>query len=227
MSKIGLFFSITLIIGIFLVLILLVANKAVLAAEPGDEDGVDLKIKIEASTDHGATWVNFSGTDFSGNQSITANPGDQIDWRLKLWNEGAQLADNVDISEDYENEEYIDDITITDFDLDNDGREFDSGDISRVDENTSENVGYQGVSGTITLVDNFPTEQTTIIFGGNISDYDAGFIAHSPWQLVERAFAVGVGKESFVRIVVNENNTVEQNSNTNTRILPPTGKKAF
>ena len=203
-----------------------VANRTIFAAEEGANDGVDLKFKIEGSTDN-ATWVNYSGTDFAGGQTITASPGDVIYWRVKIWNEGPQRALTIDNEAAYINDSYIELIDITNMDLDGDEREYDGGDLDQVNEGTSEDTGYQGVSGSITLKNSFPEGETAIVFGGYVADYTAGALGFAPMPLVSRALAVGVNKSSAIRIVVNTtplaNNTTVATAPVITT-LPQTGK---
>jgi len=42
------------------------------------ETGVDLHIKVEASRDNGSTWHNYSGTESSGGETVSVDPGDTV-----------------------------------------------------------------------------------------------------------------------------------------------------
>ncbi len=59
----------------------------------------DLHVKMEISNDDGATWHNYSGTEFHDGESVTLEPGEQFKFRIKLWNTQTELeGDMTDIT---------------------------------------------------------------------------------------------------------------------------------
>lgn len=184
--------------------------KIVKAAEPGAVDQVDLHIKTEVSADAN-NWINYSGTEESGSQTLTVAQGGTLYFRIKLWNTGTRDALNAEIEGSVDNSGYVNDLDVSEADLDGDldgfaGFTFGSGGVGQVDEvaqGSTEDTGFDGLQGTIQLGTNFPVGQTVLTGTVNINDYDPEGLAYNPFQLIRRAHADGVNRESAVRIAVN------------------------
>lgn len=229
---------------LFLVLILssflaVGLEGAVMAQEAGS----DVHIKVEASTNTAeevangeATWVNYSGTEFSGGVSIAANPGDKIFIRTKIWNSSSYwAADNITGTSQTANFGYVTSVLEND-DSDGDSTAYDSyffvGDgnaaISRAYAYGSEDDGgiseygqnCQGLLTSVTLDDSFPAGQTVITAQGTISDYEDREVVGGMLDKFGIAYAQGVDRSSMVRITVGEGATATPTATISSTATP-------
>lgn len=178
-----------------------------LAANQGDQDGIDLHILLEASADNGATWHNTGGTDNPGGEMLNINPGATVLFRVKVWNDGDGAAGGVQILGEIEDAEYVTDAVVTDnqlgdlpfigFDIENYGQ----GEVAVINIGGSENDGFEGVQGTITFGHNFPSGQT--VLNGAVWIHDYTLLGFRNNQFIRLAHAEGVNNFSLVRLVVN------------------------
>lgn len=217
LQKIWIFLAIFGLLVLSSTVYLIFNSKKALAAQPGDQDNVDLHIKVEASSDNGVTWVNFSGTEEGDGQTLNVNPGGQIEFQIKVWNTGILDADDVDIEANATNEGYVTGSDVDDTDLDNDGFDFNgfafanggAGTVAGVTAGSTEGAGFQGLHGTIQLSNNFPAGQTVLTGEVFIDDYEPGLIGFNPFRSIARAIAIrhafadGVGRQSGIRIAIN------------------------
>ncbi len=171
---------------------------------PGET--MNLHVKMEASKD-GTTWYNYSGTDYSANQNLSANPGDTIQIRVKVWNDGTGLAVNVTGTGSATNAAYISSTSVINANLDaldavSYVGDFFSGSgeatLSQVAAGTTEATSQQGLF-SITLSNNIPAGETVVLGTVTISNY--GALTQNPF--IKTAMAEGLGNNSIVRIVVN------------------------
>ena len=184
------------------------ASRAI-AASAGASDDVDLHIKVEVSADQGATWSNFSGTEDAGGDVVAVSPGDELQYRVKVWNTGTINANNVDILGTVSNASYVASTAVTASDFLGfafaEGRD---GTAGIVEDGSTEEAGFYSVTGTLTLADSFPVGQTLISGSVNITDYLAGEFALNPIQRIaktlgiSKAKALGVDRVSGMRIAV-------------------------
>lgn len=62
------------------------------------EDTYDIGTRVEVSKDSGATWFSYDSSDdpaLGTGQTLTASPGDTLTFRVRVWNEGNTVANNV------------------------------------------------------------------------------------------------------------------------------------
>jgi len=200
----------------------------------GDIPTINLHIKVEASKDQGATWYNYSGADYSGGQTLSANPGDTIWIRIKLWNDGEEAAGSIAGTGAISNYSYVSSATVLDADKDEDTIPYDgyfftgtgTGNIGVVLNGTSETFHAEQLLLAIKLSDVAPPEGSNIILGeATISAYDELHPVKIPW--VERALAAGLNRKSAVRIAINTSQTTSTPTPTptptSTENLPETG----
>jgi len=200
------------------------------------EVGADVHIKVEASANTAeeiangeATWVNYSGTEFSGRISITANPGDKIYIRTKIWNSATgYTATSITGTSQTTNFDYVTSA------LENDDPDGSSpgpspiafnpyffvgagnGAIAEAYAFGSEDDGgiseygtnCEGLLTSITLDDSFPSGQTIITAQATISDYEESAVGEiGLLNKLGIAYAQGVGRSSMVRVTVGEDAT--------------------
>jgi len=176
----------------------------------GLDDGVNMHVLVEGRTSSSSPWLNYSGNYSPGGQTITANPGDTITFKIRVWNDGAAIADNAEISGAVTNSGDVSGLAITDDNLDGDLNHFTGfhfegggdGTVAVVLNHGTPTTDYQGILGTITLGNNFPVGQTVITGEVTLADYAARKVGFSP-SLFGKAHADGQGVKSAVRIVVN------------------------
>lgn len=176
------------------------------------EDNVNLHIKVEVSKD-GTTWYNYSGTEYSGNQTLSASPGDTIQVRIKIWNTGTFYVRNVTGTGTLTNSSYIASAAVINTDGDANGRNYDgyffsgigTGSIAQVDQGTTE-ASAELLLLSFTLSNNFPAGETVIFGEATISKYT--IIGRS--DFIDRAYAEGTGRKSAIRIAVNVPLTLPQ-----------------
>ncbi len=198
------------------------------AAAPGDLDGVNLHIKTEGSLDHGATWFNFSGTEESDNASLNAVPGETIDYRIKVWNDGLlRDALNVQIEGTVTNPTYVTGL-VADGDADGDLNGFVGftfagggvGQIANIDIGGTELAGYQMIDGQIQLSNNIPAGTTIMLGTVRIVDYAPEGIGFNSLSRIANIFGVnraradGAGRQSAIRITIG----VGSSSGTGTKL---------
>jgi hypothetical protein len=204
-------FQIICLVVLFVSAISLITFKTlekVKAAGPGD--GVNMHVLVEGRTSSSNPWLNFSGNYSPGGATITANPGDIINFRIRVWNDGTVIADNAEISGTVTNTSYVSGLDIANYDLDGDGHHFTGfhfasggdGKVAVVLNHGTPTTDYQGILGTITLGNNFPVGQTVIIGEVTVTNYEARGITFNP-SLLGKAYAQEVGQKSAIRIVVN------------------------
>ncbi len=201
------------ILAIIGLVVSLVAVK-VKAAGVGDIDDVELHIKYEVSSDNGATWRNFSGTESSGGESITVTPGATVEIKVTTWNSDSLAAINVIGTGTTTNSSYIQNATILSDDTDADTIPYTgffvsgggAGGISLVPGLTPESPG-ETFTASLQLGSNFPAGQTVIESEIEIDDYTPELIVYRPFQLIKKAYALGVGNKSAIRIIVNNEQT--------------------
>jgi len=237
--------------GLFLIFGSLFYLLNLTRAVKAQEDDVDLHIKLEVSDDGGDSWHNFSGTEFSGGESLPIIPNEQIIIRCKIWNTGEEDARDVNAIGEFDDFGlYIPGLVNTD--ADGNGRNFAlapgggiSGVISQVDSLSTENCddenGSECVELSITFFDDLPTEQILINLKGTLGVYTpGGFLANYFNHFAGSAYALGAGRDSTARLVIaedddggsppdqdinqdNQNNEDNQNILSNLKELPQTG----
>ena len=190
------------------------------------EDDVNLHIKLEASLDNGVTWKNYSGTEFSGGESVVADPGDTVLVRGKMWNTGTGDAYGAIAEGTLTNFGYVSAINLDDADVDGNGRSYTLGEgmenaqISQVSNTTIEECnplnGSECADFNFVLENNFPVGETVIIAKMEIASYQTRVLNFLFDDLTREAYALGTGRDSAVRIVVNVAESVAE-------ILPETG----
>jgi len=175
------------------------------------EDDVNLHIKLEASLDNGATWHNYSGTEYSEGETINADPGDTVLMRIKIWNTGTDNAGEVVSSGTLTNYNYVKTIELVSADADGNGEsytlgsEMESGAIALVvnggtEECTAES-GSECATLNFVLSGNFPIGETIIISEIYIDSYQSIRVG-LPYNFIRETYAIGLGRKSAVRIAV-------------------------
>jgi len=208
-NKFSFFQVLTLIVLFGLVATLITFKTIQKVKASGIGDSVNLHVLTEGKTASSATWLNYSGNYSPGGQTITANPGDTINFRIRVWNDGIVIADNTDISGTVTNSGDVSSLAVTNDDLDGDTLHFTGfhftgggdGTVAAVLSGGTKDVADQGLSGTVTLGNNFPVGQTVIVGEVTIAGYTAEQIGFNP-SLFGNAHADGAGVKSAVRIVV-------------------------
>jgi len=215
--------------GIFMCLGFLVYSFCFKQSVRAQEDNVDLHIKLEASVDNGATWHNYSGTEFQGGESVNADPGDTVLMRIKIWNTGEGDASDVVSTGVLTNYAYVDNISAVSTDADGNGRsytlgsEMESGTITQVDNSGTEACtalsGSECASLNFVLSNDFPVGETVITSEVDIASYETRMMVGSLNNILAReVYAVGTGRKSAARIVVNV---------AEPEVLPQTGSIAL
>jgi len=177
------------------------------------DDDVNLHIKLEASTDSGTTWHNYSGTESPGGESVNANPGNTVLMRVKIWNTGEGDALNAVSTGTLTNFDYVSAINLVSADADGNSRsyvlgsEMESGTISQVDNSGAEECtpvsGSECATLNFVLADSFPIGETVIVSEIDIESYTTRGLGFNFNKLVREAYALGTGRKSAARIVVN------------------------
>ena len=85
-----------LLTGLIVFLILVLVCSFILPQKTEATDLNDyLFLRLEASKDNGATWHNYSGTDYSGGETITVNPGDTVKIKFTIWNADTEYISSL------------------------------------------------------------------------------------------------------------------------------------
>lgn len=215
----------------------------VIAGFTGDQ-GIDLRTRLEASTDNLA-WVNYSGEDNPGNATLNVSAGDTVYIRLKTWDiSDLIVATNIEFTGTFTNPQYI---SSTDFlgtgtndDLDGDGVKVYSltsydevagtavFDLNGISPSSSVDTDFDSGGVTIT-VDSDTPDQTVILATVQITSAD-----ELPWiswatNIYDRALADDQAT-TRVRILVNNptptptpTSTTTTTATATTNALPETG----
>jgi hypothetical protein len=197
-------------------------------------ENVDLKVKLEASIDNGTTWHNYSGDTNPDGESVTAQPGDTVQLRLKAWNESStHSTTDTSLLGTSTNSKYIASASTTDADEDNNGTSYtgalvdEGAGVGLIDLSVdgSESANYESATFDVKLENNFPVGQTVLIGTTEITGEGTeviivgsndNLIRHLAHLLApSSALADGLGNQSKIRIVVNVNGETEE--------LPQTG----
>lgn len=200
--------------GVGVCVLALALSWTIFKPAKAQEDDVNLHIKLEGSLNNGVNWHNYSGTEFSGGESITANPGDTVLMRVKIWNTGDGNAYDVVSSGTLTNFAYVNAVNVVSTDADGNGRSYTvdpgvtGGTISQVNlggtEPCTAQTGSECATLNFVLSDNFPVGQTVIVSEITIDSYTDRRVANSLFNdMIREAYAVGTGRKSAARIVVN------------------------
>jgi len=217
-----------------------------------DDLDVVLHNKIEASTDNGVTWHNYSGSDGPGGETVSANPGDTIKVRVKAWDSGTIFTTATEGNFTVTNASYIDSISGIETNVDGDpisyqvtyfdpegvsgSAIFDDQMIQEGDESGCApgagfppcELGYFNLK----LKSSFPAGETIITIKTEITGYD--FLVtqkkSNRFALIPKAYAAGRqytvnDVNSTIRISVNvaAAATTATTSTTTAQTLPQTG----
>jgi len=220
------------------------------------ETEANVHIKVEATLDSAekiaageAGWHNYSGTEFSGGETITAKPGDKIYIRTKIWNTATTYtAKNISGTSQITNSSYVttalenadpdgsspgpDPISFNPYFFVGDG----NGAIaeayafgSESDDGISEyGTNCEGLLTSMTLSSVFPAGQTVIVAQATITNHADEVIGEvgmlDGWGI---ALAQTANRSSAIRIAVGDPlPTVTTNNatlNNNQTTLPVTG----
>lgn len=71
-------------------------------------EGFNIGARLEVSRDNGTTWYNYSADANPGSQTLTANAGDILIFRGKVWNAGQNTPVNLILSGLIDHAEYFD-----------------------------------------------------------------------------------------------------------------------
>lgn len=115
--------------------------------------GFNIGARLEVSRDNGVTWYNYTADTNAGNQTLTANVGDTLIFRGKVWNAGLNTPVNLILSGLIDHAEY--------FDL--------TGAFYNDDEDVN-GVHYTGTIGSTTI----GLPQILTAGGGENSNYEGG-----------------------------------------------------
>lgn len=187
------------------------------------DDEVDLRIRVEVSTDNGQTWQNTSGSDYSGGQTVNLCQGENFQIRTRIWNSGTRkayqvtgLSSCINSANNANpgqlgvtantNDEDSDGVTFLRMPFTNNGSIY----VATVAPNGSYDNGYQGSILTIQPPNQCPTPGTEIYLTTNIQGYalnsggGPGQLGPGPLIIVglKSARAAGIGNRSSVKIVL-------------------------
>lgn len=227
-----------------------------LALAQYDETEADVHIKVEATLDSAekiaageAIWHNYSGTEFSGEETITAEPGDKIYIRTKIWNTATTYtAKNISGTSQITNSSYTttalenadpdgnspgpDPIAFNPYFFVGDG----NGAIaeayvygSESDDGISEyGANCEGLLTSMTLASAFPDGQTVIIAQATITNHTDELVGEvGLLDNFGQAYAQEANRSSAIRIAVGEPLTTTITStpsiNPTATVLPETG----
>ena len=192
----------------------LILSFGVLGFAQGRETSVNVHIKVEASNDGGTTWHNYSGTEYSGSETVSANPGDKVYLRAKIWNTATlwRVSDLTAIGE-MTNYSYLSTAAVESADADHNGTAFTGSFFSGTGQAAIATVLEGGVEnglnceillGSITLGNSFPSGETTLTAGATIGTYTE---TNMGVGLLNKFFGIakaeGTGRNSTARISVN------------------------
>jgi hypothetical protein len=136
--------------------------------KPTNAQVPELHIKLEVRK-AGTSWHNYNGTEPSDHEILNCDPGDKVTVKVKIWNTGVVSAALIG-SEVIHNAEYIASISNVNLNADGNGRSF-TGDfldistpatITQVDAGSSEDLGFESMTGDVILSDDFPAGETFI-----------------------------------------------------------------
>jgi len=178
------------------------------------EVSANLHIKVEASSDNGATWNNYAGTESSSGQTVSASPGGTILLRIKIWNSAAtwRVSDLTGTAE-VTNSSYVSSAAVQSADSDTNGTSYSgyfftgsgAGAIASVLENGVENgANCETMTISAALANSFPTGETVITTKAIIGGYtESEIFVGRLNRLLGIAKAEGTGRYSTARIAVN------------------------
>lgn len=143
------------------------------------EAAAEMHVKIEASSDDGSTWKNYGGTEGGDGYLFDENPGDTMQFRIKVWNTGDNGAIDVEGLLYINDTGFIESWTIEDTDLDNNSTHYlgigsggvAAGMLDSVASGTTEGTA-EAMLATITLADSFPIGTSTAIVEVRMTYYD-------------------------------------------------------
>ncbi len=200
------------------------------AKADGNNENID--IRLEASKDNGATWHNYSGTNYSGGETVSANPGDTVLIKFTAWDGDAMMAANITISGTITNSSYLT-VPESGINSDADGNHtsisgivntFGGGaTISTLDALGSYSscsplvANCESATFSLVLSSTFPVGETIILGEAGITDFTDRAPVRNPF--IDRAYASSVGHKSAFRIAVN----VAAPTTVVTTNLPATG----
>ena len=177
------------------------------------EIAANLHIRVEASSDNGATWHNYSGTESSGGETISANPGDKILIRTKIWDDALSwYVTDLSGTGEVTNSSYIQTIAMEDADYDANTRSYTdyfygnttTGAIATVMSGGIENsTNCESLKTSFTLSNSFPTGETVITAKATIGSYTEHEFLPTLLNKLGIALAAGTGRNSTARIAVN------------------------
>ncbi len=219
---------------IFVLVLMMVLLLATLAfktnlAKAAKDDGVDLRISVQVSTDNGRTWQSYS----PGGQVANPCQGQEIYIRTNVWNEGTQNAAEVTGTSNWNDQTYVGSASIGNSDVDNNGIQFDRTPfvangafyLAGVRANTTEQNG-ESVITRVDLANLCPSQSTRItgtvgIQGYNVSTPNNQIPDGQLMMFIGRAMARGIGQTaSFALTVCGCSNQAGQTTITT---LPQTG----
>ena len=204
------------------------------AAKAAKDDGVDLRISVQVSTDNGQIWQGY----FPGGQVANPCQGQEIYIRTNIWNQGSQVASMVTGVSNWNDQSYVVTTSVGNPDVDNDGIKFDRTPfvgngafyIPAVRANTTEQNG-ESVITKVDLANICPTEPTLITGTVGIQDYNVSSGNNNqipdgqPGDLLMgfgfgRAMAQGIGQTASFALAVCGCSSQSQTAVTT---LPQTG----
>ena len=205
------------ILGLVLMLVLVLVTIAFKTgvAKAAKDDGVDLGISIQVSTDNGQTWQGYS----PGGQVANPCQGQEIYIRTNVWNQGSQDASMVTGVSNWNDQSFMASTSIGNSDVDDDGIIFDRTPfvgngafyIPAVRANTNEQNG-ESVITHVDLANICPSEPLLIIGTVGIQNYNVSSPNNNqipdgqPGQLMMfgfgRAMARGIGQTASFALTV-------------------------
>jgi len=191
----------------------------------------ELRSKLEVSKP-GSDWMNYTAEDNPGNQTLSANAGDTVTFRLKVWDVTTTAAQNIVLASTITNPQYIETANIfdgtstTNQDLDGDTVDYSVTSMNSttgigtfaleaVQASSSENANFE--SGTYTTkISGSTPDQTLIEVTITLTAADELRMIGKN-NLLDKAYADEFGT-TRVRILVQNPTTT-----TTTTVLPATG----
>ena len=143
--------------------------------------GVNVGAKVEVSKDNGATWYNYTADTNAGNQTLTANAGETLIFRGKVWNAGLNMPVNLVLSGIIDYPEYFN-MTGSFYNDDEDGN----------------GVHYTGTFGSTTI----GLPQILIAEGGENSNYEGGtFVATLKSDVPDQTVITGMFRVDSLSLI--------------------------
>ena len=153
-----------------LVILMILPNFAaanIIDIDPQTESSYEIASRLEISNDTGTTWYNYSADANSGGETVNVNPGENLIFKHKVWNEGITGVTGIMIDQTILSLSYLEfnNVFLND-DEDNNGKSFTwqpFGDVIFLDTlapGGSQSSGYESYTFTAKVKGTTPSNTT-------------------------------------------------------------------